>query len=72
MGNYATRFVLSNFSPDNMPKIPGISFLHGKLKEIQVKDFSLKVVPMYHPAATIYNQKLVDIFSKDFTLIKSL
>lgn len=70
LGNYATKFVLANMKPENMKNIEGITKLHGKVKEIQINKDSYKVIPLFHPAATIYNPKLKPLLEKDFKIIK--
>ena len=60
LGNFATRFILK--SED------GITLLHGQ--KFNLGKFI--VVPMYHPAATIYDrQKKIDI-EKDFKKLKKI
>ena len=71
LGNFATKFVLAHFDVDGMKKIGGITFLHGKAIEIKVDGMNFTVIPLYHPAATIYNRKLKPELEKDFMNIKN-
>jgi DNA polymerase len=66
LGNYSTKFVLSNFNPDSMKKIEGIATLHGVPKIITFENFEFTVIPIYHPAAMMYNPKLKETFEHDF------
>ena len=70
LGNYATKFVLSGCSVDKMDAVPGISTLHGKEKKVVIAGTSYRVVPMYHPAALIYDQRLRPVAELDFKNLK--
>ena len=70
LGNYATKFVLSGCSADKMDAVPGISTLHGKEKKVVIAGTSYRVVPMYHPAALIYDQRLRPVAELDFKNLK--
>lgn len=72
LGNFSTKFVLAEFDIDRMKKIEGITLLHGKPKEISVNGFVFIVLPLYHPAATLYNRKLMPELENDFKIIKEL
>jgi uracil-DNA glycosylase family 4 len=46
--------------------------MHGRLLEAKTTYGSVKILPLYHPAATIYNQHLrADLFA-DFQQLKKL
>lgn len=62
LGNFSTKFVLANFNVEGMKKIEGITQLHGSIKQI----IKYKVMPMYHPAAMLYNPKLRETIKEDF------
>lgn len=66
LGNYSTKFVLSNFKPEEMKKIEGIATLHGIPKKIKFENKEFTVVPIYHPAAMMYNPKIKEAFEHDF------
>jgi len=72
LGNFSTKFVLSNFDVDKMKKIEGISVLHGKPVTKIINDLKFLVVPMYHPAAMLYKRSLKDDLEKDFLIVKTL
>ncbi len=57
LGNHATGAILGK---------TGISELHGKHHEIDGQ----KVVPLYHPAAGLYNPNLVEEMKKDMEQLK--
>lgn len=66
LGNFATKFVLGGFDVAGMKKIDGISNLHGKKSEVEFCGRKITVYPMYHPAAAIYNRKLIEELKADF------
>jgi uracil-DNA glycosylase len=70
LGNYATKFFLSNGDVDKMDKQPGITSLHGKLKEMEFQGLKIKLIPLFHPAAIIYNQKLKPLWEEDMQIVK--
>lgn len=72
LGNFSTRFVLNNFTVKGMNKIEGISSLHGQKKEIKIDNDNYVVIPMYHPAAMLYNPGLREVVEKDFLYIKKI
>lgn len=57
------RFSMSKFLPDVF-----ISQVHGK--EFKLKEFT--VVPMYHPAASLRNGKILEAEKADFTKLKDM
>ena len=66
LGNFSTKFVLAGFDADNMKKIGGITSLHGKISEVQLGTNAIKVFPLFHPAAMIYNRGLKETIENDF------
>jgi DNA polymerase len=66
LGNYSTKFVLASFKVDGMNKIDGITKLHGKPIDLDIDGMNFKIIPLYHPAAMLYNPNLRPILSEDF------
>ena len=66
LGNFSTKFVLSGFDTSKMNKIAGITSLHGKISEVQLGAHTIKVFPLFHPAAMLYNPKLRKVIEDDF------
>lgn len=60
LGNFATRFILDTKE--------GITGLRGRVHAAG----PLRVIPMFHPAAAIYDPSKVDAIAADFELLKSL
>lgn len=70
LGNYSTKFFLSGMEPDNMKEQPGITELHGKVRFIEFEGMKIKLIPLFHPAAIIYNRKLIPLWEKDMEIVK--
>ncbi len=71
LGNYATKFFLSDCDVDLMGKQPGITSVHGKVKMIELHGKSVKLIPLFHPAAIIYNRNLLGEWEKDMEIVKN-
>ena len=72
LGNFATKFVLSGFNVEGMNKVKGITSLHGDPQSIIAKGSHFIVVPMFHPAAVLYNRSLEESIKEDFIKLKKL
>lgn len=70
LGNYATKFFLAQGVVEEMDKQPGITQLHGKVKEIKIGGLTIKLIPLFHPAAIIYNRTLITAWEKDMEVVK--
>lgn len=70
LGNYSTKFFLANGDVDKMDSIAGITSLHGKVHTMDFLGEKIKLIPLFHPAAIIYNQKLKIHWEKDMEIVK--
>jgi uracil-DNA glycosylase len=61
LGKFATEFCLAHFDTTKIKTI-AMGDVHGKVYKIN----QLTIIPMYHPAAMIYNQKLKTTLEEDF------
>jgi uracil-DNA glycosylase family 4 len=66
LGNYSTKFVLGGMSVSGMKKVPGVSQLHGQSREVVFDGDVFTVVPLFHPAAMLYNPKVRPLLEADF------
>lgn len=71
LGNYATKFFLALGKVDAMPSQPGITQVHGKVKHVTINGCEIKLIPLFHPAAIIYNRSLIEQWEKDIEIVKS-
>lgn len=70
LGNYATKFFLSKGNVDEMDKQEGITKVHGKARIIEFHELKIKLIPLFHPAAIIYNRNLLPLWEKDMEVVK--
>ena len=71
LGNYATKFFMSKGEVDLMKKQEGITKLHGKVQEIEMEGLKFRLIPLFHPAAIIYNRtKLTPLWEEDMEIVK--
>lgn len=70
LGNYATKFFLALGEVDSMDKQPGITSVHGKVRIIKFCGIDIKLIPLFHPAAIIYNRSLLSLWAEDMTIVK--
>ena len=64
LGNFATSYILGKFG---IKTEKGISKIHGKVFHVK----GIKIIPLYHPAAAVYNPRMLNILLKDFKTIRS-
>lgn len=65
LGRFSMSYLLNKyFLPAST-----ISEMHGQVIETQEKYGPLVIIPLYHPAASIYNQKLKETLKKDFAVL---
>ena len=53
-----------------MKLVPGITQLHGKPKMLDFHGLKIKLIPLFHPAAIIYNRSLLELWEKDMEIVK--
>lgn len=66
LGRFAMEYVMRRYGLER--EVAPISVLHGQ--KLEAKSF--KLVPLYHPAAAIYNQRLLEDLKKDFKMLTTL
>jgi len=70
LGNYSTKFFLALGNVDLMEKQAGITTVHGKIRIIEMDGLKIKLIPLFHPAAIIYNRSLIGDWEKDMEIVK--
>jgi len=70
LGNYATKFFLAGCKVEGMKNVDGITKIHGKPQMIKVAGIDIKLIPLFHPAAIIYNRSLGEEWEKDMLIVK--
>jgi len=66
LGNFAISYILKKYNL----KFEKISRIHGKIFFVNTNFGAIKVIPIYHPAAAIYNINMKNILLEDFKTIK--
>ncbi len=67
LGRYSMVYILEKFGLVNQGTI---GELHGKTFEVIANYGPITIVPLYHPAAAIYNQALKTTLLKDFKVLE--
>ena len=62
LGNFASSYVLEKFGF----KAETIGKIHGKIFHIKNLFFESKIIPLYHPAAAVYNPNMKTVLMEDF------
>jgi uracil-DNA glycosylase len=70
LGNYATKFFMAGGKTEDMKNQLGITQLHGKVRMIKIGGQEIKLIPLFHPAAIIYNRNLIGEWEKDMEIVK--
>lgn len=70
LGRFSMEYIMRKFGLDF--ELEPISQAHGKRYEAESSYGTVTIVPLYHPAAAIYNRQLIDTLKKDFIVLKEL
>lgn len=68
LGRFSMDFILEHF--DMHQQGQKIGKLHGKVLKTKASYGEISVVPLYHPAAALYNNQLRDTIVNDFQILK--
>ena len=69
LGNYSTKFILGGMTVAGMKSVPGVTQLHGKTREVIFDGDIFLVMPLFHPAAMLYNPRLREDLFADFQIM---
>lgn len=64
LGNFATKLLRADGT--------GISRLHGRAEEREIGSRTIRLYPLYHPAAALYNPSTLDMLRADFMRIPEI
>ncbi len=67
LGRFSMHHILDKF---RVGEDGSITKLRGRIFETRASYGDLKIIPLYHPAAAIYDPTKKDVLKKDFLLIK--
>lgn len=68
LGRFSMQYLMTRLGLADA--LRSITQIHGRLFETKTSYGSLKILPLYHPAATIYNRALLADLQSDFQLLK--
>ncbi len=67
LGRFSMTYILTKF---NLDSTVTISAAHGQMFEATASYGPIKIIPLYHPAAAIYNQQLKTTLLADMQTLK--
>lgn len=75
LGRFSMQYLMNRYGLEW--EIGPISVIHGKVFEVEFSQegstvFLGKFIPLYHPAAAIYNQHLLSTLKEDFKILTTL
>jgi len=70
LGRFSMVYIMEKFELHE--ELKPISAAHGTVLETSGTFGTIKILPLYHPAAAIYNRALIDVLREDFKKIKTL
>lgn len=70
LGRYSMEYIMKKFGLGS--RLQTISLTHGKSFDAKHGDRDIKIIPLYHPAAAIYNRNLMEILKEDFKILKNI
>lgn len=70
LGRFSMEYIIRKFGLER--ELKPISVLHGSSIVAEASYGPLNIIPLYHPAASIYNQELKKTLLEDFKILKNL
>ena len=67
LGRFSMQYIMEKFKL--ILDLEPISKAHGKSYDAEASYGPMKIIPLYHPAAAIYNQHLKDTLLQDFQVL---
>lgn len=68
LGRYSMDYIMKRFNLDF--EIEPISKAHGKSYRAKTSYGDILIIPLYHPAVAVYNNKTLGTLKKDFEILK--
>lgn len=66
LGRHSTSYVFSKLGM----RFSGITKVRGRVFEAELLGLHMFIIPMFHPAAALYNAKYRDFLERDFKILK--
>lgn len=68
LGNYSVSYILKKYGLEN--EVQGIGKIHGKIFKTKTSFGLIRIIPLYHPAVTVYNANMKNVLKNDFQILK--
>lgn len=68
LGRFSMRYIMKKFGIED--RLQPISKIHGQVFKTEASYGKIKIIPLFHPAVTIYNPRTKDELKKDFKTLK--
>ena len=68
LGRFSMAYIMEKFGL--LSELDSISRIHGRVFPAQSSYGTVQIVPLYHPAAAIYNPATKEVQKKDFQVVK--
>ncbi len=68
LGRYSMNYIMNKFDLKSL--LEPISKAHGKMYKAKASYGDITIVPLYHPAVAIYNNKTKDTLKQNFQILK--
>jgi len=66
LGRHSTKYILGKAGF----RVSSIMAVRGRIYEVELYGYKLKILPTLHPAAALYNPALRSLLKEDFSLLK--
>lgn len=70
LGRFSMNYVMRRYGLGK--ELDAISKMHGKSFDVKFSYGKVKIIPLYHPAAALYNGGLRKTLEKDFKILKNV
>ena len=67
LGNFALSYISEKFGLD----LENVGSVHGKVFKIKTLFGDITIIPLYHPAAAVYNPALKEVLLRDIRAIRA-
>lgn len=68
LGRFSMQYIMQRYGLGH--RLQSISKIHGKKFKAKIENTEFVILPLYHPAVSVYNAKTKDILKKDFKTLK--
>jgi len=68
LGRYSMKYIMEKFGLSDV--LLPISKMHGKEFQAETDYGKVYIIPLYHPAAAIYDRSLLETLQKDFKILE--